>query len=65
MNSGILYGIDGYIIEIQARAINMLKRPREWGGVTQITGMAFGEVREAKSRIVGAFAKLDITKPEV
>ena len=62
---GILYGIDGHIIEIQARAVKVLRGPSSWSSVTNISGMANGAIREALSRIGGAFAKLQIPDPEV
>ena len=65
LNGGILFGIDGYVIEIQARAIEVLPKPCSWGGVTSVSGMARGSLREALTRIVGAFAKYQIPDPQV
>ena len=65
LNGGILFGLDGYIIEVQARAMEVLKRPASWTAVTDISGMAGVAVREATTRIAGAFAKLRIPDPEV
>lgn len=65
LNGGILFGIDGYIIEIQARAIEVLKRPASWGAVTSVSGMTRGAMRETMQRIVGAFAKLQVPEPQV
>ena len=62
---GILYGIDGYIIEIQARAVKVLGGRTSWSAATSISGMAKGAIGEALSRIGGAFAKLQIPEPEV
>ena len=62
---GILFGIDGHIIEIQARAVRVLNRPASWSSVTNISGMAKGAIGEALSQISGAFAKLQIPEPEV
>lgn len=62
---GILFGIDGHIIEIQARAVRVLGRPASWSSVTNISGMAKGAIGEALSQISGAFAKLQIPEPEV
>lgn len=62
---GILFGIDGYIIEIQARAVKVLKGPCPWSTSTNISGMARGAIGEALTRISGAFAKLQIPEPEV
>ena len=30
LNGGILFGLDGYLIEIQARAMKVLKGPAPW-----------------------------------
>ena len=65
LNGGILYGIDGYIIEIQSRAIQVLKRPVPWGAAVTISGMASGAIQESMHRIMGAFAKLRIPEPQV
>src|SRR5262249_6264352 len=58
LNGGILFGLEGYVIEIQARAMSLFKRPRAWREATSISGMAGGAVRESLDRISGAFAKL-------
>jgi magnesium chelatase family protein len=65
LNGGILLGLDGYVIEIQARAMEVLRKPCPWRGVTDISGMAGPAIKEATTRIAGAFAKLRIPDPEV
>ena len=60
LNGGILFGLDGYTIEIQARAMDVLREPQSWRSATKISGMARGAVAEAMDRISGAFAKLGI-----
>jgi magnesium chelatase family protein len=65
LNGGILFGLDGYVIEVQARAMEVLRSPTPWPYVTDISGMAGVAVREATQRIAGAFAKLRIPEPEV
>lgn len=65
LNGGVLYGIDGRIIEIQARAVSVLKKSTTWASAVSITGMANGAIREAMARITGAFAKLRIPEPQV
>ncbi len=65
LNGGMIVGIDGFVIEVQARALAVLKHPASWSGVTSITGMAAGAVRESTARISGAFAKLRIPEPQV
>lgn len=65
LNGGILYGIEGRIIEVQARAVQPLKRPLPWYEAVTISGMAFGAIQEAMHRITGAFAKLRIPDPQV
>jgi len=65
LNGGILFGLDGYVIEVQARAMQVLKRPVPWIDATSISGMAGLAVREATTRIAGAFAKLGIPEPQV
>lgn len=65
----VLVGIEGQIIQVQARAIDVLRRPGSWrpppNGNTSITGMPRGTVREALDRIAGAFSKYRIPDPEV
>ncbi len=65
LNGGILFGLDGYVIELQARAMEVLKKPCPWTHATNVSGMASGAVSEATTRIAGAFAKLGIPEPEV
>ncbi|MEX0678402.1 MAG: YifB family Mg chelatase-like AAA ATPase [Pirellulales bacterium] len=65
LNGGILFGLDGYVIELQARAMEVLPKPFPWTHVTNVSGMAGTTVNEATTRIAGAFAKLGIPDPEV
>jgi magnesium chelatase family protein len=65
LNGGILFGLDGRLVEIQARATRVLKKPTPWILAVGITGMATGAVSEVLGRIVGSFAKLQIPEPEV
>lgn len=65
LNGGILAGLDGRLVEIQARATAVLKKPTPWGYAVGITGMATGAVAEVMGRIAGAFAKLRVPDPEV
>ena len=62
---GILYGLDGFLIEIQARATRVLSGKCPWRGVTTVSGMARSCVRESLDRITGAFASLGISDPQV
>ncbi len=39
LNGGILFRLDGYIIEIQARAVQVLNGPVPWRAATTISGM--------------------------
>ena len=65
LNGGILFGIDGKVVEIQARAMRVANRPVPWRFAAEISGMAGGSVSEAMTRIEGAFAKLRIPEPRV
>ncbi len=65
LNGGILFGLDGHIIEIQARAMEVLRTPHPWREVTNISGMANLTVQESVLRISGAFAKIGIPDPQV
>lgn len=65
LNGGILFGLDGFIVEIQARAMEVLKKPVPWNCCTKIVGMARGAIREALDRISGAFTKLQLPNPQV
>lgn len=62
---GSVHGLDGYTIELQARAMEILRSPRSWREVVGITGMARGAIAESLDRISGAFAKFEIENPEV
>jgi magnesium chelatase family protein len=65
LTGGILLGLDGHFVEIQARAIEVLRSPAPWRAAVSITGMARGTVCESLERIAGAFAKLQVPQPEV
>jgi hypothetical protein len=51
LNGGILFGLDGYVIEVQARAMEVLKGPAPWPAVTDVSGMAGVAVREATASL--------------
>lgn len=65
LTGGILFGLDGYFIAIEARAIEVLRCPTNWREAVSISGMARGTVCESLDRISGAFAKLRVGEPEV
>lgn len=65
LNGGVLFGLNGYFIEVQARAVAVEPRGLEWHSAVSMSGMARGAVREAMDRIAGAFAKCGIQKPQV
>ncbi len=65
LNGAILFGLDGNIIEIQARATEVLRKPCPVPDATSITGMATGAIREVLQRIRGAFAKLNVPPSNV
>lgn len=65
LNGGILFGLDGHIVELQARAMEVLKRPDTWTNATRVSGMTGRAVDEAVERISGAFAKFDVPAPQV
>ena len=66
LNGGILFGLDGFIIEIQARAMQVLRRPIPWRASTSLSlALCGGGIAEALDRISGAFAKLRIPDPQV
>lgn len=65
LSSGLLFGIEGFAVEVQGRAIKVRKRPAPWSTVTDIAGMTKGAAREVLSRITGAFSKFAIPDPRV
>lgn len=65
LNGGILVGLNGYVIEVQARAIEVLRGPVPWRSATGLSGLPTGAAGEVLDRITGAFAKLAIPQPEV
>jgi len=65
LNGGILFGIEGYIVEIQARAVKVLPAATSWSSATRVSGMARGALSEALDRITGAFAKYRVPDPQV
>ena len=67
LNGGTLFGLDGYIVEVQARAMEVFHKPVPWTypGAVNVVGMAKRPVKEAINRIAGAFAKYGVPDPEV
>jgi magnesium chelatase family protein len=54
LNGAILFGLDGYIVEMQARAMQVLPAKVPLAAATKISGMAREGVRESLDRIVQA-----------
>lgn len=66
INGGILVGLEGHVVEVQGRAIQVLRKARGWRSATSISGLSTPDTsREVLQRITGAFAKLAIPEPEV
>lgn len=65
LNGGLIFGLQGFIVEIQARAVQVLRKPVPWRNAVDISGMAGIAVREAVSRIAAAFTKYAIPEPRV
>ena len=57
-------GLDGLMIEIQARAMDLFPDGIPWQRALKITGMPTGAVREARDRIIGAFRACGIPDPQ-
>ena len=61
---GLVHGLDGHIVEIQARAVRRLDKVTrklfDWRDVVKISGMARDVTRESLDRITGAFLALEI-----
>ena len=62
---GVLVGIEGRRIELQARAVGLVEKPKTWREAVTISGLARGANNEALTRIAGAFAKLGLPQPAV
>lgn len=67
LHGAVLIGLDGLMIELQARAMEVLEDDEDasWRTAVGITGMAKGSVREALDRISGAFQAAGIPAPRV
>jgi len=65
LNGGMIFGLQGFIVEVQARAVQVFREPTHWRGAVDISGMAGVAVREAISRISAAFTKYAIPEPRV
>ncbi len=59
----VLQGIDGQMVEIQARAMSDIPET-PWSKAVKVTGTAQGSVRETLDRISGAFATFSIPNPD-
>lgn len=58
VNGATLDGIDGRIVEVQARATEVLKSPSPWSRAVSVSGLRRGESSDLLNRISGAFARL-------
>ncbi len=65
LNGGILFGLEGFIVELQARAVKVLPRPTSWSSAVKVSGMTKGALTEALDRITGSFAKNRVPDPQV
>jgi magnesium chelatase family protein len=65
LNGAVLVGLDGLMIEIQARAMDICLGGQPWTSAVRITGMPGATVRESLDRISGAFRAAKIPDPEV
>jgi magnesium chelatase family protein len=65
LNAGFLYGLRGQIVEIQARAVDVLTTAKPWPAVTVITGMERGDAQQALLRINAALTKYGLSKSPV
>lgn len=65
LNGAVLLGLEGLMIEIQARAMNVDEGGLSWRKAVKISGMAKGAVGEALDRISGAFRATGIPDPKV
>lgn len=65
LNAGFLYGLKGQIVEIQARAVEVLPTPKPWPAAVVITGMERGDAQEALLRINAALTKYGLSKSPV
>jgi magnesium chelatase family protein len=65
LNGAVLRGLDGLMIEIQARAMDVYDEEVPWRNAVGISGMAKGAVGEALDRISGAFRATGIPDPKV
>lgn len=63
--SAVLKGLDGILIEIQARATDICSSPKDVASCIKITGQARSTVYESIQRIDAAFKKMDIPKSQV
>jgi len=60
LNGGIIFGLNGYVVEVQGQAMRGLQSPLPRRSAVQISGMAKGAISEAMDRISGAFTKLNV-----
>ena len=65
LNGAVLFGLDGLVIEIQARAMYLAPSGMAWRDAVKITGMPRGCIKEALDRISGSFKAAGIPDPQV
>lgn len=62
---GVVTGMDGQLVELQARAVQLLRKSVPWRTAVTISGRANSVLREALDRISGAFNVLNVPQPTV
>jgi len=60
LTGGILFGLDGHTIKLEARAMEILDEPCPVANCVKISGMPRECVRESLDRIAGAFSKMGV-----
>lgn len=62
---GLLYGLRGYVVELQARAVRVLPAPASWPQAVDITGLEREAAREALLRVNAALTKYGMSESPV
>lgn len=58
LNGAMLEGIDGRVVEVQARAVEVLAKPKPWNKCVSVSGMPRSQASDMLTRIGGAIASL-------
>lgn len=59
LNGAMIDGIDGRVVEVQARAVEVLPQPKPWNKAVSVAGLPRSQASDMLTRIGGAMASIN------